>query len=342
VVCLGRTDDQVKIRGFRVELGEIEAQLAQQDGIGTTAVLLRKDDGIDRLVAYLVPAAGATTEQLAAPTLAPRPGRETAALHGAEPLRSQLTVMPRLTSGKIDRKALKAMALSPRCPAIRPNRTCPRRGRGSAVRRPRPAVPGPADPARARFLQRPRRPLLLRRAPGHGPARQSALRPHDGARHLFSSARSARSPPASTRPPAPPHVEQDWTPPPAARRWLCGVAQLAAVPVLVTLRMAQWLAPFFTYHFMTGDPGDSMRRARSRHRSACSCWRRSWSSCSPGGKWLVAGRLRPGSYPLWGATYYRWWLADRLVEAAPTYLLAGSSLYGWWLRLLGAKVGKTS
>src|SRR5439155_12717652 len=49
---------------------------------------------------------------------------------------------------------------------------------------------------------------------------------------------------------------------------------------------------------------------------------------------------KPGSYPLWGLTYYRWWLADRLVEAAPTYLLSGSSLYTWWLRALGASVGR--
>ncbi|WP_423457939.1 amino acid adenylation domain-containing protein [Ottowia sp. VDI28] len=53
--CLGRADDQVKIRGFRVELGEIEAVLAQQAGVGTTAVLLRKDDEIDQLVAFYVP-----------------------------------------------------------------------------------------------------------------------------------------------------------------------------------------------------------------------------------------------------------------------------------------------
>src|SRR5438067_10123276 len=69
VVCLGRTDDQVKIRGFRVELGEIEAVLAQLPGIGTTAVLLRRDDGIDQLVAYLVPKAGADEGQLANATL---------------------------------------------------------------------------------------------------------------------------------------------------------------------------------------------------------------------------------------------------------------------------------
>ncbi|WP_415838298.1 Pls/PosA family non-ribosomal peptide synthetase [Polaromonas hydrogenivorans] len=58
------------------------------------------------------------------------------------------------------------------------------------------------------------------------------------------------------------------------------------------------------------------------------------------GKWLIVGRLKPGRYPLWGVTYYRWWLADRLLEAAPAYLLSGSSLYAWWLRALGAKVGR--
>ena len=54
--CLGRADDQVKIRGFRVELGEIEAVLAEQAGVGTTAVILRKDEaGMEQLVAFYVP-----------------------------------------------------------------------------------------------------------------------------------------------------------------------------------------------------------------------------------------------------------------------------------------------
>ena len=53
---LGRKDDQVKIRGFRVELGEIEAVLAQHPAVQKTAVMAL-DNGSDhkRLVAYLVP-----------------------------------------------------------------------------------------------------------------------------------------------------------------------------------------------------------------------------------------------------------------------------------------------
>lgn len=45
------------------------------------------------------------------------------------------------------------------------------------------------------------------------------------------------------------------------------------------------------------------------------------------GKWLILGRIKPGRYPLWGITYFRWWLADRLIEGAPVYMLSGSPLY---------------
>ena len=339
VVCLGRTDDQVKIRGFRVELGEIEAVLAQQDGIGTTAVLLRKDDGIDRLVAYLVPAAGATGEQLA-----PAPLRR--ALSGRlppymVPSRFEvLNVMPRLTSGKIDRKALKAMALS---------------------------APLPSDPAESDTPETPGEEALFAALgqlfPGQ-PIRREQDFFSDLGGHSFFAARLAT---ALRQDPRFAHMtvrdiyqqrqigaiassldqaagttamEADWTPPPATRRWVCGIAQLATVPVLVTLRMAQWLAPFFTYHFMTGDPGDSLVRAVAASIGVFLLATIMEFAFAIGGKWLVAGRLKPGVYPLWGSTYFRWWLADRLVEAAPTYLLAGSSLYAWWLRLLGAKIGE--
>jgi len=338
VVCLGRTDDQVKIRGFRVELGEIEAVLAQQDGIGTVAVLLRKDDGIDRLVAYLVPATGALDEQLAPATLR-------RALSGRlppymVPSRFEvLTVMPRLTSGKIDRKALKAMALSAPLP-------------GDPVDSDTPETPGeealfaalaglfPGQPVRRELdffsdlgghsFFAARLATALRADPRFAHVTVRDIYQH---RQIGAIASSLDQAAGSTT------MEADWTPPPRAKRWLCGLAQMATVPVLVTLRMAQWLAPFFTYHYFTGDPGDSVPRAIAASLGVFLLATLFEFVLAIAGKRLL-GRLRPGSYPLWGVTYFRWWLGDRLVESAPVYLLAGSSLYAWWLRLLGARVGR--
>ena len=341
VLCLGRTDDQVKIRGFRVELGEIEALLAQQPGVGTVAVLLRKDDGIDQLVAYLVPAQNAgLLDPAALSTTMLRSALGSQLPQYMVPGRYEiLPLMPRLTSGKIDRKALKALPLSAA----------------------QAAAPGQSDTPQtaaeeALFA------ALATLFPGQ-PIRREADFFNDLGGHSFFAARLASALRAN---PAFAHVtvrdiyqqrsvgniaatlgeahaaavdEADWQAPSALRRWTCGAAQAAAVPFLVTLRMAQWLAPFFTYHFFTGDPGDSIPLAIAASIGVFLLATVFEFVTAIGGKWLIAGRLRAGSYPLWGLTYYRWWLADRLVESAPVYLLSGSSLYVWWLRALGARIG---
>ncbi|TFW28457.1 Pls/PosA family non-ribosomal peptide synthetase [Massilia horti] len=336
VVCLGRTDDQVKIRGFRVELGEIEALLAQQPGVGTTAVLLRRDDGIERLVAYLVPAGGQALDasvlrQALAERLPPYmvPSR-------FEPL----AVMPRLTSGKIDRKALKAMPLSAPTAQDAFDSDLPETPAEQALFAALAAL-FPGQPIR-RELD------FFSDLGGHSffAARlASSLRAdprfaHATVRDIYQNRKIGQIAASLEQAAGGAAREQDWEPPPAARRWACGLAQLAAVPALVALRMAQWLAPFFTYHFMTGDPGDSVPRAIAASIGVFLLATVLEFVIAGAGKWLVAGRLKPGSYPLWGVTYYRWWLADRLVESAPSYLLAGSSLYNWWLRALGARVGR--
>ncbi len=87
--------------------------------------------------------------------------------------------------------------------------------------------------------------------------------------------------------------------------------------------MMQWLAPFFTFHYLTGSPGDSMAVATIASIGVFLAATLLQFVIAIAGKWLVAGRLKPGTYPLWGLTYYRWWLADRLLESAPVYLLSG-------------------
>ncbi|MFH5229568.1 non-ribosomal peptide synthase/polyketide synthase [Antrihabitans spumae] len=102
---VGRSDFQVKLRGFRIELGEIEAQLARIDGVAQAVTLVRTDTSAsDRLVAYLVPVAGATLE----PTAATRFVAEFLPTHMVPDAVVVLDALPLTANGKVDRRALPA------------------------------------------------------------------------------------------------------------------------------------------------------------------------------------------------------------------------------------------
>ncbi len=336
VQCLGRTDDQVKIRGFRVELGEIEAALCAQSHIGTAAVILRQDDGLERLIAYLVSENGddiATSKLRAALT-------ETLPPYMVPAYFVTLSEMPRLTSGKIDRKALRAMPLNVSTNVNSDSDSPSNEAEEVLFGALNKLFPGQPIRREADFftdigghsLLAARLASVIRCS-----ERFSSFTVRDiyQYRQIGRIAEILNETPANL-----PTIESTWVPPSAAKRWLCGAAQAVMVPMLVLLRMSQWLASFFTYHFFTGDPDDSILKAVAASIGVFLLVTVLSFVVAIVGKWLVAGKLKEGRYPLWGLTYFRWWLSDRLIEGAPLYMLGSSPLYVWWLRALGAKIGK--
>ncbi|QKV97422.1 non-ribosomal peptide synthase/polyketide synthase [Streptomyces sp. NA02950] len=105
---LGRTDHQIKLHGYRIEAGEVETALCGHPEVAEAVVTVREDEpGVRRLVAHVVPAAGATAPD----------GAELRALLGRtlpdHMVPSAFAVLDRLPlteNGKTDRAALPAPA----------------------------------------------------------------------------------------------------------------------------------------------------------------------------------------------------------------------------------------
>jgi non-ribosomal peptide synthetase-like protein len=57
-------------------------------------------------------------------------------------------------------------------------------------------------------------------------------------------------------------------------------------------------------------------------------------------KWLVIGKWKEASFPVWGIQYFRFWAVKSILQSSPMRLFIGTPIYNLYLRLLGAKVGR--
>jgi non-ribosomal peptide synthetase-like protein len=336
VQCLGRADSQVKIRGFRVELDEITAALTDQPGVGAAAVVVRQLAEIDQVVAFVVPVANQKVEATKL-----RQALSARLPHYMIPAHFELVnELPRLTSGKIDLNLLRAAPLN--LVAQTGGEQIEPRGEDekmllAALRK---LFPGCVWRPEANFfddlgghsLLAARLVSILR-----ADERYASLSVQDvyRERQLAGIARVMAQQSRRKKTAARPRAAT-----PLRRRFFCGLAQAVVIPFLVLLHIADWLTPFFVYQYYTGDPGDSIPLAVLYSLGTFVLIQLATFVLAVVGKRLLTGHLKAGQFPLWGVTYFRWWLANKFCELPHIYLLAGTPWMPVYLRALGARVGR--
>ncbi|HEV7925705.1 MAG TPA: amino acid adenylation domain-containing protein, partial [Verrucomicrobiae bacterium] len=336
VHCLGRADSQIKIRGFRVELEEITAALSAQPGVASAAVLVRPLGELEEIVAFILPVASVCVDASSLrEALASRLPSYMVPAHF-----ELVSELPRLASGKIDAKALRAAPLNQT--ALPRQTSAPRSADEAALFAALEKLfPGGGFESEADFfddlgghsLLAARLVSLLRT---HADYAGLSVREIYELRRLGQIARAMERQRLDSRPASPsPRAAT-----PLLRRFLCGIAQAVAAPFFVLLHMADWLAPFFVYHYFTGDPGDSIPLAVLYSLGVFVLAQAGNFALAVVGKRVLTGRPRAGRYPLWGVVYFRWWLAGKFGELPDVYQLAGTPWMPLYLRALGARIGK--
>src|SRR5579871_3461108 len=57
-------------------------------------------------------------------------------------------------------------------------------------------------------------------------------------------------------------------------------------------------------------------------------------------KWLLIGRFKPRSIPIWSLDYFRFWVVKTMMRTSPIVAFIGTPIYNVYLRLMGAKIGR--
>jgi len=333
LIFLGRIDSQVKIRGYRVELSEIENLILEDRSVRATAVSTHEAGPLDQiLVAYLVPRDGAIVDVAAIRT------RLAVALpkYMIPAAFEILASLPALPSGKVDRARLPppaslrstgdavliaAATLAEREVAV----DC------AAVLK-QAAVSVEADffdelgghsLLAAQFVSR------LRDNPRYAHVSMGDVYGCRTVRRLAALLDETR--PASLKAARPFRPISPW------RYALCATAQLAVIIVEIGVATAMTLAPYFIY-LVARSSGFSVVQAVLASLGVVLGVGLVGFAVPPAVKRAV-GPFAPGSYPMWGATYFRWWLFRRSLAFAPLGLLVGTPLIAAYWRLLGARIG---
>jgi non-ribosomal peptide synthetase-like protein len=331
---LGRIDTQIKLRGYRIELTEIESVLLEIPEIGqVVASTFEPAPDTPELVAYYALKHGAAAPD-ASTIVAHMRARLPAYMTPA--YLERLPFIPTLVSNKADRKLLPA----PKTARLRladkvvPPETDTEETLCEALR----DVLGleAASIDADIFVEYGAHSLLMARFC----ARVRALEPslQVAMRDVYANStirRLARALDAQK-----PIETENLDVGPAHRPsnlayYGCGAAQTAFYVVAGAFAVAAGQAAFDWVYESVDAPVALYGRALA----VAVLWFFGHNALAVAAKWLLIGRLRAGTIPLWSGRYFRFWAAKTIVRSAPAVVFSGTPLYNLYLRLLGARIG---
>ena len=332
----GRLDDQIKLRGYRIELGEIENQLSNLTDITAAAVAVKKDyNGQDHLAGYVVSDDPVNMNQNTI--------REALAkvlpAYMVPSVIVLLSEMPRLPSGKINRKALPvpAMLMEMSLPVTDEIIDIDAPLGERVITALRKNFPNRViDLSMDFFTDLGGHSLLA--AAFVSRLRKEANIPQASLKDIYLNR------PLSnlvqyweTKPVAKSKAKRVFNQIPARRFVFCWIAQTISLLIIYGLFAVQIFFPYLGYYYVnveTKNIGFAISTALGMYLLIPPLF----TALSIAVKWLVIGRMKEGDYPLWGTYYFRWWFVKTFQRLLPSQFLNGTPLYCGFLRRMGVKI----
>lgn len=340
----GRLDDQIKLRGYRIELGEIENRLSRIEGVAAAAVTTKKDaNDQEQLVGYVVWKIGAQPfsesevrsriAQFLAPYMVPVAIIE-------------LKEMPRMPSGKINRKSL------PLPESFQLKNVAKEEHYISETD----TLDVKVKKVLQRVFQKPELSLeldfftdlgghsllaastvsRLRKDAGIGYASLKDIYEHRPltafVKHLAEKENST-----ATIDAAPRNRHNVST----VQYYLCNALQTLSLFLIYGLLAIEVIFPYLSYYYFLVE-GYSHFSAFLSAAIFYLLIPPALSIIAIMFKWLIVGKLKEGDYPLWGWYYFRWWFWKALKRLLPSQYIVDTPLYPKYLRLLGVKADSSA
>ncbi|EHQ25701.1 Pls/PosA family non-ribosomal peptide synthetase [Mucilaginibacter paludis] len=331
----GRFDDQIKLRGFRIELGEIEVKLNGLAGVISAAVAVKKDSNDqDQLVGYVVTEDNTCIEE----SLLRSELAKVLPSYMVPGTIMALPEMPRMPSGKINRKALPVPDILTAQLADGLVETldlnAPVRDRFLAILNK--IFPNKTIDLSMDFFTDLGGHSLLAAALVSRLRRDAAL-PQASLKDIYLHRPLSKLVETWETEVKTEKKERTYHQASALKHFLCGVAQTISLGIIYGLFSVEIFAPYLGYYYVeqeTGNIGYAVLMAIGLFCIIPPLF----TALTIASKWLMLGKMKEGDYPLWGSYYFRWWFVKTMQRLVPVQFLNGTPLYPKFLRLLGVTV----